>query len=158
MKQIYARNPPSITTRNASNPNLRAKAADNPTDCCVLVYQQVHRAPTDRGVIRRGDRQAHQREDRYQKALGLSQRQLERRAQHQAGLDGRAGIPSLPAGSDGLPAFQRCVLDPQGEAAPSAQARLVGWPVPYLERHLRDVVAAVGIVFMGHWAIRTRKG
>jgi hypothetical protein len=27
-------------------------------------------------------------------------------------LDGRARIPSLPAGSNGRPAFQRCILDP----------------------------------------------
>jgi hypothetical protein len=80
------------------------------------------------------------------------------RAQHQAGLDGRARIPSLPDGSNDPPAFQRCVLDPQGKAAPSARARLVGPPVPRLDRHLRDVVAAVSVVFMGHWAIRTRTG
>src|SRR3984957_2866775 len=77
----------------------------------------------------------------------------------------RAALPPLRVDSNGLPAFQRCVLDPQGEAAPSARARLVGRPVPHLERHLRatehakeGVVAAIGVVFMGHWAIRARKG
>src|SRR5208282_2558720 len=30
------------------------------------------------------------------------------------------------------------------------QARLVGRPVPYLERHLRDVVTAIGVVFVRH--------
>src|SRR5271165_697918 len=59
-------------------------------------------------------------------------------------------IPSLPVRPSGLPAFQRCVLDPQRQAAPPPQARLVGRPVPYLERHLRDVVTAIGVVFVRH--------
>ena len=91
-------------------------------------------------------------------ALNLPQPQPERRVQHQAGLDGRAGIPSLPAESNGLPAFQRCVLDPQGEADPSAQARLIGPPVPYLERYIRNVVAAVGVAFMGALGDQNQKG
>src|SRR5271165_3016406 len=59
-------------------------------------------------------------------------------------------IPSLPVRPSGLPAFQRCVLDPQRQAAPPPQARLVGRPVPHLERHLRDVVTAIGVVFVRH--------
>src|SRR5271165_7391863 len=59
-------------------------------------------------------------------------------------------IPSLPVRPTGLPAFQRCVLDPHRQAAPPPQARLVGRPVPHLERHLRDVVTAIGVVFVRH--------
>src|SRR5208282_3193238 len=55
-----------------------------------------------------------------------------------------------PVRPSGLPAFQRCVLDPQRQAAPPPQARLVGRPVPHLERHLRDVVTAIGVVFVRH--------
>ena len=47
------------------------------------------------------------------------------------------------------------ILNPKGEAAPSPQTRLVGRPIRYLEQHLRNVVAALGVVFMGHEAIRT---
>jgi hypothetical protein len=57
------------------------------------------------------------RQHRRHQALDLAQRQLGRRKQHQSGLNGRARIPSLPAWPKGLPAFQRRILDPQGEAA-----------------------------------------
>jgi len=77
---------------------------------------------------------------------------------HQAGSNGRVHIPSLSAGSPGLPAFQRCVLDPQRQAAPSPQPRLVLRPVLHLERHLWDVVTAIGVVFVWHRPVRTRKG
>src|SRR5208282_3784569 len=63
-----------------------------------------------------------------------------------------------PVRPSGLPAFQRCVLDPQRQAAPPPQARLVGRPVPHLERHLRDVVTAIGVMFVRHRGARTREG
>jgi hypothetical protein len=57
---------------------------------------------------------------------------------------------SLTTLSTGLPMFQRCVLDPQSQTAASAQPGLILRPVLHLERHLRNVVAAIGVVFVRH--------
>jgi hypothetical protein len=72
--------------------------------------------------------------------------------------DGRVRIPSLPARPSGLPAIQRCVLDPQRQAAPPAHACSVGRPVLHLERPLRDVVTAVGVVFVRHRDNQNQRG
>jgi hypothetical protein len=57
------------------------------------------------------------------------------------------------------PAFQRCVLDPQGQTATSAQAYLAGRLVLDMERHLRNVVTAIGIMFVRHgWPEPDRDG
>jgi hypothetical protein len=66
--------------------------------------------------------------------------------------------PNLPARSSGLPAFQRYILDPQRQAASPAQARFVGRPILHLERHLRDVVTAGGVVFARHRDNQNQKG
>ncbi len=105
-----------------------------------LDHRQRHGATADPGVIRCRERQAHQRQHRCHQAFGLPQRQLERRAQHQAGLNSRVRTASLPALSKALPVFQRAVLNPQRQAATPAQACLIGRPVLHLERHLRDGV------------------
>ena len=60
--------------------------------------------------------------------------------------------------SEGARRWQVCSQQVFGWRRVARQHTTTGRPVPHLERHLRDVVAAVGVVFMGHWAIRTRKG
>jgi hypothetical protein len=53
---------------------------------------------------------------------------------------------SLTARSQGLPVPPCAVLKPQGQAATPAQPRFVFRPVLDLERHFRNVVAAIGVV------------
>src|SRR5215207_9318844 len=52
---------------------------------------------------------------------------------------------------------QGAVLDPQGQAATPPQAGFIRCPVLHLERHLGDVVAAIVVVLVRHWAARERK-
>src|SRR5215203_7311521 len=52
---------------------------------------------------------------------------------------------------------QGAVLDPERQAATPPQPGFIRCPVLHLERHLGDVVTAVGIVFVRHWAARGRK-
>ena len=47
--------------------------------------------------------------------------------------------------------FACSLFNPQRQAAALAQARFVGRPVLHLKRHLRDVVAAGGVVFVLVW-------
>jgi len=101
-------------------------------------------------VIRCRERQAHRRQHRCHQAFRLPQRQLERRAQHQAGLDGCVLEPGLTTWPKGLPAVQSGLLDPQREAATPAQPCLIGRPVLHLERHLWDVVTAIDVVLVRH--------
>jgi transposase len=65
------------------------------------------------GVVWRGDRLVHQREDRRHQPFGLAQRQLERSPQHEACLNSGIGIPRLAIRPAGLPVFQRAILDPR---------------------------------------------
>src|SRR5271168_382101 len=80
----------------------------------------------------------------------LPLRQFEHRAQHQAGLDGRVRVASLPVPSAGLPEFQRAVLDPQKQAATPTQPSFISRPVLHLERHLWDVVTTISVVLVRH--------
>ena len=91
--------------------------------------------------------------------FGLPEREFKSHANHQGGLNGGAG-DSGPrrARSNGLPVVQRRVLDPQGQAVTSAQPGFVFRPVPDLERHLWDVVAAIVIVFVRHRGYRGKGG
>jgi hypothetical protein len=113
-------------------------------------HRQLHRPTADRGVIRRWNRQVHQREDRCQQALGLSQRQPDAARSirlERAGIRGRAAAAWKPDFVDrghraGLLADLRTGR-PSSGTSPSR---------PHLERHLRDVVAAIGVVFVRHRA------
>ncbi len=71
---------------------------------------------------------------------------------------GSTSITSLPALSTALPVFQRAVLDPHRQAATPAQACLIRRPVLHLERHLRDVVTAISVVFVRHRGGQNQKG
>ena len=62
---------------------------------------------------------------------------------------------SLTARSKGLPVVQCRVLNPQRQAAAPTQPRLVFRPVLHLERHFRDVVTAIVVVFVRHQGVRT---
>src|SRR5215203_5399631 len=53
--------------------------------------------------------------------------------------------------------LQGTVLDPERQAATPPQPGFIRCPVLHLERHLGDMVTAVGIVFVRHWAARGRK-
>jgi len=68
----------------------------------------------DHRVVGHGQFIAYQLDDRRHQAFALAQRQLERRAQHQAGLDHDVGIgrlsPSVARGAASLPLMVASVI------------------------------------------------
>jgi len=114
---------------------------------------QAHGASTHRAVIGRLQVQLQQIKDRCHQAFGLSQRLAKHQAQHQAGLDCQIRVETLPARGTarlGRPYSHRFGRDPHGQAATRAQCCVVLTSVAHRESHLRNMMAALGVVFVGH--------
>jgi hypothetical protein len=110
-------------------------------------------SPAHGTVVGHRDIHAHQFEHRAHETFGLAKSELERRAQHQAGLDRATGIPALTARRrtrNRCPLIQRVLGDPQRQTATAAKSRLVLGPVQHLVSHLRDVMPTSAVVFVWH--------
>src|SRR5215207_5304842 len=86
-------------------------------------------------------------------AFGLAQRQAEHGTERQSRRDRQAGIAGLtaPAGARlSLPGVDRFSREPYGQAAPGAQARIVGRPVGDPVPLFRNVVPPVPVGFERH--------
>jgi hypothetical protein len=64
--------------------------------------------------------------------------------------NGDALITDLPTRPCALPLCQCSLFYPQSQAAKPPESRFICWPVLHLELHLRNVMAAVGVVLVWH--------
>ena len=100
-------------------------------------------------MIGRQNRHAHQFDGRTEETFGLAQRQLEYVTQHETHSDCCLGETRLPERTERLPVVPDAFLKPQGQTAAAARARFALRPVQKLERHLRNGISALGIMFVG---------
>ena len=109
--------------------------------------------PAEGGEVRHRQVEAEQLEDRADQSLGLAQRQMEHRAQCQSCRDRQVRVVGLTAwrrprrrfpGGDGL------IREPHGQTAPLPQRLVIRCPIRHASLRPRNVVAAVGIVFVRH--------
>src|SRR5450830_575276 len=116
---------------------------------------QAHGASTHRAVIGRLQVQLQQIKDRCHQAFGLAQCLAKHQAQHQAGRDCQIRVETLPARGTarlGRPYSHRFGRDPHGQAATCTKCRVIFAPVAHRILHLRNMVAALGVVLVGHAA------
>src|SRR4051794_24085460 len=104
------------------------------------------------GVVRHGEVEPEEADDRADQPFGLPVRQPEHGLERQRRQDRQVGIRGLPAPARaplGLPRLDRLVGEPDRQAAAPAQALVVLAPVRDLALLLRDVVASVLVQLEG---------
>src|SRR4051794_36103084 len=114
---------------------------------------QALSAPAEGGEIGHRQVEAEQLEDRADQSLGLAQRQMEHRAQGQSCRDCQVRVVRLTAWRGprrGFPGGDRLIREPHGQTAPLPQRLVIRCPIRHASLRPRNVVAAVGIVFVRH--------
>src|SRR5882724_9450257 len=109
--------------------------------------------PAQRGMVRDGEIETEQADDRADQPFGLPQSQAEHDAQRQRRRDrqGRIGWLTAPRGPwFGTPGRDRLVAEPHRQTTTLAQGSIIFRPVRYPILLLGDVVTAIGIDLERH--------
>src|SRR5882757_8483268 len=104
-------------------------------------------------MIRNSDLDAEKLYDRSERSLNLAQSKVQNQPQCQPGLDRQSGIHRLTAALSGgrsVPSGNGVIGQPNREASPPDQSRVILRPVRHLILRLRYLVTAGLVEFVGH--------
>ena len=115
-------------------------------------------------MIRNSDVDAEKLCDRSERSLDLTQSKAKNQPQCQTGLDRQVGVNQLAAALSGcrcVPCGDGVIGQPNCQASPPHQSRIILWPVRHLVLRRRYLVAAGLVEFVGHgrsptWPWRVR--